>query len=342
MVNYGLDAEFFNNRLYFVAELFKNSTDNMLISREIPSVIGNSGDKRKNPVGNYGSYEVSGWEFSGGWRDRFENSFRYDVKFNLSNRDSKITSLDSDIDVESSYKATRYRDIEGYPAGWNYFGYESAGLFRSQEEVDNWATQDKKRTGPGDIKYVDQLTVDTDGDGIMDAGDGKINNDDVIYLGNMDQHYNFGVTLSVGYKAFDLKCLISGVGKQKYFMDRNAAAPFWNKNGNYSYVEQNDFWTEDNPDAWYPRPYVGGNHNYVYSDYWMIDASFVRLTDLTLGYNIPPSIVNKLKLSSVRITLSGQNLLTLSSVPDHIDPSMQRFNTYPSLAGYSVGLNVTF
>ena len=124
-------------------------------------------------------------------------------------------------------------------------------------------------------------------------------------------------------------------------MDRNAVAPFY-RDDHSAFETQMDFWTPDNPDARYPRPYRGGRHNYVYTDYWMIDGSYLKLTNLTLGYDLPRTLLERINIQDARLTLNGENLFTASGVPDFLDPSSGRYDRYPALRGYSIGLNITF
>src|SRR5699024_908309 len=211
------------------------------------------------------------------------------------------------------------------------FAYEADGYFQSQEEVDAWATQDGN-TGPGDIKYIDQ-----DGDGTISAPN------DLIYAGTDNPRYSFGLNLGAAWQGFDLSVFVQGVGKRKYYLNEGVVGTFLNPWNSWSWKLQNDYWTPDNPDARFPRPLLGGDHNYQFSTHWIQDASYIRLKNLQVGYNLPASLLENAGIQSARIYFSGRDLWEATNLI-LFDPEVSSTNgrVYPLNRTYSLGLNITF
>jgi hypothetical protein len=219
---------------------------------------------------------------------------------------------------------------------------ESDGFFQSQEEIDNHATQ-FGTLAPGDIKYVDQLTVDTDGDGIPDAADGKIDADDRVLVGSNIPRYSFGVNFNAQYKGFDALLFLQGVGKRQTYFDQYVGWAFYNLGNIQEY--QMDSWSPDNTDATQPRVIDGSSHNnFNSSDFWMYNAAYFRIKTVQLGYTIPSNVVRTLGVDKLRLYFAANNLFTSHSLPDGWDPEqpMGQSATYPITSSYVFGLELNF
>jgi hypothetical protein len=221
------------------------------------------------------------------------------------------------------------------------YGLESTGLFQNVEEIASHATQ-YGNVQPGDIKYVDQLTVDTDGDGVADAGDGKIDADDRVVLGNYFPRFTYGIDLYAKYKNFDISALLQGVGKVDGYLSEQGVWAFYV--GGTAREWQKDYWTSDNPDASYPRLTFNWPNNEQPSSYWVKSAAYLRFKNLQIGYTIPQNVLDKTFLNYCRIFFSGQNLFTIDNFYDGFDPEapIGTGAYYPMVKVYSFGVNIKF
>lgn len=323
MTNIGIDLGFLNNRLTAEAELFWKHTKDMLVSIEIPSMIGIN-----VPTGNYGELKVHGWNIAIGWNDRI-GKVNYSARFSLSDQKDKLTNYGKEFNGFSSGVGVY---TEGYSLG-AIFGYKTDGYFKTQEEVDNYPVFRKGITAPGDVKYID-----LDNDGKISAPN------DLAYLGSTNPRYVFGLNLSADWNGIDFSALFQGVGKRDYYLSSEVMAPFRDTWGNFSYTLHNDYWTPDNTNAALPRPYAGTSHNYQISDHWLQNAAYIRLKNLQIGYTLPSRIMRKAGIDRLRIYFSGDNLLEYSKLQSDFDPELSNINgyMYPMLRSYSFGINLTF
>lgn len=323
MTNVGVDLGFLNNRLTAEAELFWKHTRDMLVSIEIPSMIGIT-----VPTGNYGELKVHGWNIAIGWHDRI-GKVNYSARFSLSDQKDKLTDYGQEFNGFSSGVGVY---TEGYSLG-AIFGYKTDGYFQTQEEVDNYPVFRKGITAPGDVKYID-----LDNDGKISAPN------DLAYLGSTNPRYVFGLNLTADWNGIDFSALFQGVGKRDYYLSSEVMAPFRDTWGNFSYTLHNDYWTPDNTDAALPRPYAGTSHNYQISDHWLQNAAYVRLKNLQIGYTLPSQIMRRVGIDRLRVYFSGDNLLEYSKLQSDFDPELSNVNgyMYPMLRSYSFGINLTF
>jgi hypothetical protein len=230
--------------------------------------------------------------------------------------------------------------IEGYPIN-SIWGYQTDGYFQTDEEVTASAFQDV-RTAAGDVKYKD-----INGDSKITIGSGSVeDHGDLVYMGTTQARYLFGTNLNMQWKNFDFTVFFQGVGKRYFIPTRQSLDPYL-----ASYYMplaiHRDFWTPERPDAAFPRPFLKATHNYMVSDKWIQNGRYVRLKNIQLGYSLPQSILDKVKISRARLYLTGQDLLTFSRLgvfKSYYDPE-QRNNVssdYPFFATIAMGLNITF
>ncbi|MGA0560010.1 SusC/RagA family TonB-linked outer membrane protein [Larkinella sp. VNQ87] len=329
--NGGLDLGFFQNRLQFSGDYYVKFNRNMLTAQQLPGTIG-IGTPRKNT----GELKSWGWETELRYRDRIGKDFTYSLAVNLSDNNNRLISFSNRNVVSAGTNGL----IEGYPLN-TIWGYETAGYFATADEVKNWAFQDN-RAGAGDVKYVDQ-----NGDKRLSVGKGTVaDHGDLVLLGTTNPRYLFGVTLGAQWKGFDFTAFIQGVGKRSYRSQAQSIAPLlvtWKQ----PLAIHRDYWTPENPDALFPRPYTGSDHNYVASDKWTLNASYARLKNLQIGYTLPATLTQKLNISRARFFFSGQDILTISGLgpfQGYFDPETRDGveNDYPFFATASLGLNVSF
>jgi TonB-linked SusC/RagA family outer membrane protein len=329
--NGGLDLGLFQNRLQFNGDYYVKFNRNMLTAQQLPATIG-IGTPRKNN----GELKSWGWETELRYRDKIGKDFTYSVAINFSDNNNKLISFSGRNIVGTGTNGL----IEGYAMN-TVWGYKTSGYFTSPDEVKNWAFQDN-RAGVGDVKYND-----LDGDKRITVGKGTVeNHGDLVLLGTTAPRYLFGFTLGAGWKGFDFTAFFQGVGKRSYRSTAESIAPLlvtWKQ----AMGIHSDYWTPENQDALFPRPYTGATHNYLASDKWTLDASYIRLKNIQLGYTIPLRITEKVKVSRARVFFSGQDILTLSGMgkfQGFFDPETRDGveNDYPFFATASFGLNVSF
>ena len=326
--NIGLDLSFLNNKLQMTYDYFIKRNKDMLARVEYPSVIGVG-----VPNLNAGEMKTWGWEATVGWREN-RGSFNYWISANLSDTKSELVDyLGANVIKEGNNTL-----LEGYPIN-SIFGFETADkFFASQEEVDGHAFQNS-RTGPGDVKYID-----INGDGEISAGrQSEEDHGDLVFLGHTNPRYTFGLQAGFSWKALDFGMLIQGVGKRIFLMDNFSFMPFYRRWCGPQ-LHHEDYWTEDNQDAFWPRLYTKGDHNYRSSEQWVQNAAYVRLKDIQLGYTLPKNGISKIGVEKLRVYISGRDIFEVTKTLEFIDPEFPNNSTfqYPFRRRLTVGVNVTF
>lgn len=332
----GLDASFLNNRLYLTADYFeRKSTDILYTAFPIPSSLGVTNLAAQNSA----SMLNSGIEMALGYRQS-KGPLKYSLQVNVTNMlDNKVTDLGPGGEETIGFNNI-IRIGEPFRA---FYGYEAVGIFQNAEEVETAPVQfGGNTTASGDIQYRDQLTVDTDGDGIPDEADGVINADDRVVIGNPHPKWMYNINTDFGFNNVDLKLLFQGLAKVDRLILGNGQRPMVDERSNaLSYWK--DRWTEDNPSRTLPR--VGNFTNAQISTFYVEDGSYLRLKNVELGYTLPKSLIGKLGIERLRLHLAGQNLLTFTKMK-HYDPERPTGDTgarqAPLYKVYSVGINLTF
>jgi len=345
--NIGLDLGMLNGKLNFTADYYWKYNKDMLAGVNLPNQIG-----IKTPNANIGKLKTWGWEFEIGWRDKIDQ-VNYQVSFNLSDSQNELQEY-SGVNV---VKAGRVELLEGYPIN-SIWGYKTNGFWSSREEYLSYkeanpgyeSFQDGKVTG-GDIKYVGQGNsnhkISTGGGTPDDPGD-------LVYLGNTNARYRYGLNLSLQWKNFDFSMMWEGVGKRNVVIDGATMCPLAYSQ-NMPWTIHRDYWTPDNQDAYWPRIYnYNGSelYNYHTSDKWVQDASYIRLKNLTIGYTIP---LKGNYIERCRVYVTGSDIWEHSNMLSVFDPEVgyEKNNSgvlqdvkadaiYPFFRTWTVGLNVTF
>ncbi len=352
--NFGIDYTLFKQKLDGSFDYYVRSTKNMLMRRKYPEIIGGT-----PPFENGADLRTNGWEFTVSWRDKIHQDLSYNLRFSIWDFKSTITKYDNPTGSLSTY-------YNGQVIG-DIWGYQTYGLFQSQEEIDNAPSQTAidKKWYPGDVRYVDQPTVDTNGDGIPDAGDGKItpgnntldNHGDLKIIGNNLPRYSYSFNLDLDYKNWSLSAFFQGIGKRDYYPNPNFSAWWpWAVNGVIKESDITDSWTETNTDAYWYRATSDATKNTVPQTRWLQDGSYFRLKSLIVSYSIPEGLIKKVGLSNARLFVSGQNLWEHSNfiygrdadqnTGNNLIPNQQFYGplviSYPSQRTFSVGVNLTF
>ena len=304
--NIGFDARLFSNRLSLTADYYKKTTKDMLLALEIPAFMGYD-----NPDQNAGTMNTKGWEVQVGWQDHI-GDFDYSISANISDYKSMMGNLSGVVFLGNQI----IREGVEYNS---WYGYRSDGLFQTQEEIDNSALLSKV-VRPGDVKYQDISGPDGVPDGVINP-----EYDRVPLAGSLPR-FLYGGNINMGYKGFDMSLMFQGVGKQTSRLTADMVyqtAAWYNfpnfVDGNY-YSEYNT--DEQNRAARFPRLSQLGydGNNYENSDFWLIDGSYFRLKNVTLGYTLPAAWLNPVKINNVRVYASVNDLFTIDHFPVGWDP----------------------
>ena len=331
--NLGLDLTAFNRKLSFTADAYIKKNKNMLVNIQSPSLMGVGTSSY-----NYGDLETRGWEIAIGWKE-MSKEFKYGITASLSDNTNKLTKYSGRNIVSAGQNFL----IEGLPLN-TLWGYQTGGLFKSDQEYKDYGIFIDPRTGGGDMKYLD-----LNNDKKITVGAGTLNDHgDLVRLGDTNPRYLFGINLEGGWKGFDFNCFIQGVGKRELLLQNgdiwNSMYTTYSDAVNLTFKEKLDYWTPENTDAFWPRPFNGGMQSYWPSDYWIQDAAYVRLKNIQLGYTIPQTITQKARISKARFFVTGQDLLEITKTFSWVDPE-QADNSgviYPFYRSISLGINVTF
>ncbi len=330
--NAGVDMALFSSKLNVSFDYFIKRNKNMLIPVTYPAVLG-----AIPPYSNSGELKTWGFETSVGWQDKIDD-FQYSAKLILSDAQNELVNYGG----QDTYTLGLNQIREGYPLN-TYFAYVFDGLIRTEEEL---AAYRQLGGVPSDIGLGDARYKDLNGDGqISPYSDAPGEDGDVINVGNTTPRFNYGVNLGSSFKNFDLSVFIQGVGQRTLFREGEYAIPWsdwWRQPPLFYYGKT---WSADRPNASYPKLSHGNIRywNYEKSTLQEVNAAYVRLKNLQIGYSLPASVLDKLTLSRARIYLSGENLWELHEVEGGWDPesSTTGFN-YPFQRLYSFGIDVTF
>ncbi|WP_245893827.1 TonB-dependent receptor [Sphingobacterium gobiense] len=327
--NIGLDLAFLSNRLNVTADYFINNTNDILLARLLPDVIGVG---TNYPAYNLGSIQNKGWEVVLGWQDNI-GEVRYGANFNLSDVRNKVTHLEDRSEVLNDQVR-----LVGHPIG-AFYGFiadriaqESDFDIVNGEYIPKFPYQRGDLVAPGDLIYKPSDP---------NATEITVQNDRHI-LGSDIPRYTYGFRGDLAYKGFDFSFFLQGVGKADGYLAGSARHPFINNSAMPQEVHL-DRWTPDNTDASYPRFVYLRTHNTRMSSKWIEDASYLRLKNVQLGYTFPTPWMEKMRVSKLRLYVSGDNLFTKTDFFYGYDPEVPVGNTggyYPQVKTFIVGLNL--
>lgn len=331
--NVGVDLAFFNNRLEFTAEWYKNSSTDLLYDVPVPEQAGVS---NTTVTMNAASMENSGFEFSATYRNR-EHPFKYEVSANLSTLKNRVTSLGFGTDY---YLTGDYITYVGQEIG-QFYGYVYEGIARTQEDLDNHATQEGANVG--DCLYKDI------------NNDGKVDTDDRVVLGSGLPKMNFGLNARFEYKGFDLS--IATYGALNYhvsddiYNSLNSCYGWSNKD--VAMLDANRF-SEDGTTylSDVPRTYITNSASLAWNDLFssrkIQNAAYWKIANVELGYNFPDKWFGKY-ISNVRLYVSAQNLYTFTGYHGYnVDYAGGTFTpgynfcSYPTARTFMCGVHFTF
>lgn len=331
--NVGIDLGFFKNRLSVTFDWFVKKTKDMLLREPIPDYVGYT----TAPYSNIGDVENKGWEFVLNYKDKVNSDFSYNIGLNLGRAKTKVLNL-GEVDFLSAGfvrigNATRTE--EGGEIG-AFYGYVTDGIFQNQSEIDTHATQSGAQ--PGDIRFKDI------------NGDGVINAEDRTFIGSPYPDLTYGLNIGINYKDFDLSMFWQGVyGNDLFnFMIFETMNPGKTTN---KYTDILNSWSGAGTSNSIPRLTTKDrNDNLRISDRYIEDGSYLRLRNIQLGYTLPKSITEKIRIDKVRLYIAAQNLLTFTSYSG-LEPEIGRYDSlssgidegiFPHARTWMFGANITF
>jgi TonB-linked SusC/RagA family outer membrane protein len=326
VTDFGLDFSLFESSLFGSVDWYSKNTKDILRPLQVPEFIGVAG-----PTVNLGEMNNTGVELSLGYENKIRN-FHYKVQGNFEAYKNKVVKFGAREINSGNGTITQ----EGLPYN-SYFMYVFDGIYQNQAEIDNGPTPLVKPK-PGDMKYKDVSGPDG-------VPDGKITTDDRMVVSGAFPKFNYGLSFNADYKNFDLSFFLQGVKGRKIYVKEWGIAPFRQTGPPPTFWE--NAWDGEGTSNTIPHIF---NENYApntqVSDWWLQDASYLRLKNLQLGYNFPAKVINKAKIQMLRLYVSGDNLLTFSNFFKGSDPERAaasgRAAIYPQAKIYSFGLKVTF
>jgi TonB-linked SusC/RagA family outer membrane protein len=345
----GMDMGMLNNRLQFTFDCYQRNTENMLIpSVDLPSVYGAS-----VPKTNTGNLRTRGWELAVTWNNRTNSKhpFIYSVSANISDYNSIITKYQNPTKYLGSY-------YEGEHLG-EIWGLTTLGLYQTDEEAKsgpvNKLSAFTSYAAAGYLKFEDKNQ-----DGQISKGAWTLaDHGDFSVIGNTTPRYQYGFTVYMSYRGFDLNAVFKGVGKRDFYPNSESIA-FW---GPYSrkyailtdYIVKNR-WTEDNPNAYFPRPQgyiaLGNNTLAIPQTRYLQNGAYCRLKNLNIGYGFDQKISGH--HCHFRVYISGSNLFEFTKLSRAFDPEglsidpdgngsyLGNGTSYPVQRTYAFGVELTF
>lgn len=326
-VNGGVNASFLKNRLGLVFDYYERRIKDMVMpSAAQPGILG-----ANPPTANSANLQTKGWELNLTWQDKLSSDFNYNIAFNVADYTSKVTKYDLNP------KALITDFYVGHTLG-EVWGYTTAGYFQSADEVLKSASQKMIWGGdwlPGDIRYVD-----LDGNGTINQGDNNVANPgDKRIIGNTTPRYQFGLNIGADYKGFDATIFFQGTMKRDYWL---GGAYFWGFVDEWSVPlkHNQDTWTPENRDAYYPVNKIGAWYNQETQTKYKQNAAYARLKQATIGYSLPQWMLTKAKIARVRFYVTGQNLFVITKLHKAFDPELLGGQTYPLSRSWAFGVQV--
>lgn len=331
----GLDFSLLNGRFSGTLDYFYKYTSDILAPVEVSSIMG-----REVGQSNVGAVSNKGIEINLTYNGQIGRDFRFSISPNFTWVKNAVEKL-----ANGATEEINNNRIVGQPIGIIY-GYETDGLFVDQAEIDAAPEQLVSKSGlkPGYVKYKDISGPDGVPDGKVDA------QYDRTVLGSTTPKFYYGLNLSASYKGFDFSALLQGLGGHKRLIGSYMAYAFYN-GGQIQRWQAESCWKEENPDKWaeYPRLETlnMNDTNLQTSDYWVRNASFLRVKNIQIGYTFPKAWTKKIGLENVRVYVSGQNLFSFNSFYKGWDPENEigtgdSPSYYPVNSIYSFGFNFKF
>ena len=348
--NGGVDLGFFNRKLEMTVDVYKKETSDMILASSLPvfTGIGTEYNDIQAPVVNAGNMVNKGFDIGLTSYNMSTKDFDWKTNVVFSKYKNTLNSLNSETStilryVEYGNAVLLTRTVPGRSVG-GFYGFVQDGLFRSMDELNNSADHglaiSPTGTWLGDIRYKD-----------LNA-DGKIDDQDLTYIGDPNPDFTYGMTNTFRYKNIDLSVFLQGSYGNDVLNYTRRTTEALNNVYNNQLNTVTDRYTDINTGGSLPRYNQWHNNNIRVSDRYVEDGSYLRIQNVTLGYNVPTKLLSRAKISNARLFVSGQNLHTFTKYTGY-DPELGAFNggatffnidngNYPNPRTFTFGANITF
>ena len=329
----GLDMKFLDNKIDVTMDYFSKETEDLLLRPQVSGILGAAAPGSQPPIVNAGGVENKGFEFQIAFSDYFSDDFRFKISYNMTYLQNEVTFVSGENSFVTGGSFGVGQDPPsrmevGQPMGY-FYGLKTDGIFQNQEEVDSHATQ--TNASPGDLRYVDINE------------DGQITEDDRTYIGDPIAPWNMGLNLSMDWKRWDFGLyLFSSLGNE-IVRNYERNQPLTNRSSYFL-----NRWTGEGSTDSFPRVTTGANSNGLFSDFFVEDASYVRIQNIQLGYTF--NVDNSKSIDKFRLYTSVNNAYTFTNYKGY-DPSASTGEPigggidqgfYPIPRTYMLGLNLKF
>lgn len=337
--NFGIDTRLLGDRISITMDVFDKRTEDLLITSQVSGILGSTAPGSAPPTINAGTVQNKGFEFQIAYNSKFSEDFKINASYNFTTLDNEVLFVSGENGFEAGGGFGVGIGVDdagrmeaGYPIGY-FYGYKSDGVFASQEEIDN-SPISTTATSPGDLKLVDI------------NNDGEITTDDRTYIGDPIADVTMGFNLGLNYKNIDFSASAFASLGAEMVRDYERQILEANK-GTYNL----DRWTSTNASSNVPRLSTGGTPQSSYfSDFYVEDASFLRIQNVQAGYTFQEKTVSKIGLDRLRVYVSANNLFTFTnykgydagaSSEEPIGAGIDK-GFYPVARTYMIGLNLKF
>ncbi len=341
-IDVGIDLAFLSNRLSASFDWYQRTTKNMIgPAISLPSIFGATIPKENNA-----ELRTRGWELEAIWRDRVGKDWTYEIGFILSDYQDVVTKYDSpDNALNGYFKNKLLGDI---------YGFKVNGIAKNDNEMNDWLKSNDQSSisntwGGGDFMYIDQ-----NGDNKITMGAKTLDDPgDLVVIGNTTPRFQYSMRGSMTWKYLDFSMFWQGIGKRDLYFESSTFdgigdaydRPLAKEHMDYFRFADNPF--GENLNGYYARPRTD-NANNIPNDYYLQKGSYLRLKNVTIGYTLPQNAKNQKLIKALRVYVSGENLLTISSLrmfdPEAIGLSTATWGlgmTYPMFRTFSLGLSLT-
>jgi len=331
----GVDLKLFNNTIDITADYFNKTTEGLLLQPQVSGILGANAPGAQAPVVNGGTVENSGFEFAIGYQSDRNKDFNFGINYNITFLDNEVTEVNNEAGFLQGGgfgvgQDPPARMQAGKPIGF-FYGLETDGIFQNQAAVDAHATQ--VNAAAGDLRFVDQ------------NGDGVIDTEDRVDIGNPIPDATMGLNVSINFKNIDFGAYAFASIGNEIVRNYERNQPLVNRS-----VFTINRWTGEGSTNEFPRLTTGATSNTLFSDFFVEDGSFVRIQNAQVGYTFPNELIEKMGADKLRIYLSANNVYTFTKYRGY-DPSAssgapigagidQGF--YPVPRTYLLGLNLKF
>ena len=353
-VNVGFDASFLNQRLPVSAEYYNSKTSDVLAETPIAISTGNQGG---SPWKNAASLRNKGFEFTFGWKDQI-SGFKYSALLNVTTMDNEVLSLGRDGSERNFIDSGQARTEPGRSLA-EFYLRKTDGIFRTQEEIDNYVTKGNHVPGPnedkvpagtpimiegkrpqlGDVKYLDL------------NDDGQITDIDRDYCGSPWAKMQMSLVLNAEWKNFDFSMMWNGQFGNKIYNVSRWQGRLFADNSNYIRFEKGEEPYQVNPNSNTPRIIYGDFRNSRDADRFLENGSYFRMKNISIGYNFKQKWLTNLGVEKLRLFATGSNLITITGYSG-LDPDFKGANSvwnsgtdsfaYPNTRSVMFGLDLTF